>query len=301
MHKIAVTTASFGEFDSKPLEILRTNDFEVALNHYRRKLKGKEVVGLCKDAIGIIAGTEMWDAKIIKQLVKLKVISRCGSGLDNIDCNAAKKRRIKVFNTPDAPVVAVAELAIGLMINLLRKVNQMDTAVKNGKWHKLMGSLLSGKKVGIIGFGRIGRQVAELLRPFHCEIVYADPFVEDGLAGLERVSIEKLLKFSDIISIHAFGKEKIIGKKEFGLIKKGSWIINVSRPSAVDERMLYRYLKNGHISGAALDVFQNEPYNGPLKRLDNVILTPHIGSYAKEARIKMEMGAVKNLLIGLER
>jgi D-3-phosphoglycerate dehydrogenase len=298
---IAITTASFGEFDREPLKLLEAAGFKVILNPYKRKLMGEEVIELCKDATGIIAGTEMLDAKVMESLPKLKVISRCGSGIDNVDCNVAKKKGIKVFNTADAPTLAVADLAVGLTIILLRKVRKMDDAIRNGRWEKLMGNLLYDKKVGIIGFGRIGKKVAELLRPFNCEITYADPFVADGLLGLKRLSIENLLKWADIITIHVSGKDKIIGKKELGLMKKGSWIINISRGDSMDEDALYDHLKSGHILGAALDVFQNEPYNGSLRELDNVILTPHIGSYAKEARIKMEIEAVKNLLTGLER
>lgn len=299
MDKIVITTTSFGEFDKVPLRLLKTKRLEAVLNPYKRKLTKEEVVKLCKNAVGIIAGTEILDAKVIEKLPKLKVISRCGSGLDNVDCNAAKKNAIKVFNTSDAPVLAVAELTIGLIIVLLRKVNQMDIAVRKGKWEKLMGNLLCDKKVGIIGFGRIGRKVAELLRGFRCEIAYSDPFLKNGLLGLKRLSMEGILRWADIITIHASGKDKLIGKKELKLMRGGSWIINTSRGGVIDEPALCKYLKNGHISGAALDVFGDEPYNGQLRQLDNVLLTPHIGSYAKEARVKMEREAVDNLLKGL--
>lgn len=301
MDKIVITTTSFGEFNKEPVKLLETERVEAIFNPYKRKLTKEETVELCKDATGIIAGTEILDAEVIERLPKLKVISRCGSGLDNVDCDAAKKNGIKVFNTPDAPALAVAELTVGLIIGLMRKLNQMDAAIRKGKWEKLMGNLLCGKKVGIIGFGRIGKKVAELLKPFNCEIAYIDPLV-DGLGpGLKSLPMEELLKWSDIITIHISGKEKIIGKKELGLMKAGSFIINVTRGGAIDESALYKHLKNGHISGAALDVFQEEPYNGPLKELGNVLLTPHIGSYAEEPRVKMEIEAVKNLLAGLEK
>lgn len=301
MHKIAITTTSFGEFNKKPLRLLKIKGFTAMLNPYKRKLERKEIVNLCKDAIGIIAGTETLDAEIIEHLTKLRVISRCGSGLDNVDKDAAKKGGIKVFNTADAPTLAVAELTVGLIIGLLRKINQMDATVRIGKWEKLTGNLLSGKKVGIIGFGKIGKKFAELLKPFHCEIAYTDPVADDRLSGLKRLSKEDLLKWADIISIHICGKDNIIGKDEFALMKKESWIINTSRPDAIDEAVLYKYLKSGHILGAALDVFKDEPYNGPLRALDNVILTPHVGSYAQEARVKMEIEAVRNLLVGLRK
>lgn len=300
MRKIAITTTSFAEFDRQPIELLKANNFEAILNPYKRKLKGKEVIALCQDAVGLIAGTESLDAKVIGQLNTVKVISRCGSGMDNVDSAAAKKKGIKVFNTPDAPTLAVAELTLGLILGVLRKINQMDAALKRGKWDKLMGNLLYGKKVGIIGFGRIGKKVCELLKPFDCEMAYTDHFVDNEVSGIKRLSIEELLKWAEIITMHVSTSEKIIGPEEFKLMPPGSWIINASRGQVLDEDALYEHLKKGDIAGAALDVFGEEPYQGRLKDLDNVILTPHIGSYAKEARVNMEIEAVKNLCAGLD-
>jgi len=312
--KIAITTTSFGEYDERPLKILKRNGFEIILNPYGRKLKKDEAIELCRGARGIIAGTETLDADTLESLAKSvasqssdcvpssfpKVISRCGAGLDNVDIDTANRLGIKVFNTPDAPTLAVAELTVGLILDLLRKVSHMDRELRGGQWQKRMGSLLSGKRVGIKGFGRVGKKFAVLLEPFACEIAYADPFVEDGLLGLKRLSLEDLLGWADIVSIHVSVREKMIGEKELQLMKKGAWLVNTSRGGVVDEEALYRVLKASHLSGAALDVFEQEPYTGPLKELDNVILTPHIGSYAVESRVEMEMQAVKNLLEGLK-
>lgn len=300
MKKIIITTTSFGEYDREPIDILEKAGFEILLNPCGRKLKKDEVIDLCKDATGIIAGTETLDAYVIEKLTNLKVVSRCGSGLVNVDLDTTRRLGIRVYNTPDAPILAVAELTVGLILTLLRKVCWMDRNLRIGQWQKMMGNLLHKKKVGIKGFGRIGKKVAELLRPFGCEIAYADPFVDDGLFGLKRLLLEDLLSWADIITLHASVDETIIGEKEFRLMKKGAWLVNTSRGRVVDETILYEYLKNGYLSGAALDVFEEEPYTGLLKELDNIIITPHIGSYAKEARIKMEMEAVENLLNGLK-
>ena len=145
MSKIAITTTTYGKYDKGPLKFLEQGRFEVVLNPYGRKLKKHEIIEICKDAIGIISGTEFLDADIIGRLHNLQVISRCGSGLSNVDLDAAKRFGIKVFNTPDAPTLAVSELTIGLILNLLRKVSFMHGAIKNNKWEKLMGSLLSWK------------------------------------------------------------------------------------------------------------------------------------------------------------
>lgn len=298
--RVAITTTSFGEYDDAPLRILEEKEFDVVLNPHKRRMGKDEVVELCRDAIGIIAGTESLDAEVINRLINLRVISRCGRGLDNVDQNAAKERGIKVFNTPYAPTLAVAELTVGLILNILRKVNSMHIALAKGEWKKEMGSLLHGKKVGIIGFGSIGRKIAELLKPFGCEIVYADPFIEDGILGLKRVHIDELLGMCDIISVNVSGEEAVLNEDRLRGVKRGAWLINTSRGGAVNEAALYRALESGHLRGAAIDVFKDEPYKGPLVNLRNVILTPHIGSYAKEARVGMELESVHNLLKGLE-
>ncbi|MEW6614417.1 MAG: phosphoglycerate dehydrogenase [Thermodesulfobacteriota bacterium] len=298
--KILISTSSFAEYDRTPLDTLMEHELEFQLNPHKRTLSGEELTNLCQGCAGLIAGTERITADVLQKLSELKVISRCGVGVENVDITAADKLGIKVFNTPDAPTLAVAELTIGLMLNLLRKVCDMDRKLRNGHWQKKMGNLLFCKKIGIVGFGRVGKKVAEFLKPFGCEIAYADPFVEDGLMELKRLSLEELLVWADIVSIHVSGNEKLLGKREFKIMKKGAWLVNSSRGGIVDEDALHNALKAGDLSGAALDVFAKEPYNGSLKDLNSVILTPHIGSYAKEARIQMETQAVENLLKGLK-
>lgn len=297
---VAVTTSSFAEYDKAPLEILRKAGYKVVTNSYKRRLRAEEVLKLCKDAVGIIAGTESLDSSVLSKLPYLKAISRCGAGVENIDLNFTGKHKIKIYNTPDAPTQAVAELTVGLILNLLRKINQMDYGIKNGKWEKLMGNLLAGKKIGIIGFGRIGRRVAELLRAFNCEIAYHDPFVKNKLLSFKRIAKEKLLAWADIVTIHASTGEMVLGAKELKLMRKGAWLVNVSRGMAIKEGALCDALRRNLLRGAALDVFSQEPYNGKLTKLTNVVLTSHIGSYAKESRITMEEQAVENLLKGLK-
>ncbi|MFH1593910.1 MAG: phosphoglycerate dehydrogenase [Candidatus Omnitrophota bacterium] len=299
MSKITITTTSFARYDKGPLELLKANGFKVVLNPHKRKLKKKEILELCGDAEGIIAGTESLDAEVIGKLSELKVISRCGSGLDNVDRNAAKKKGIMIFNTPDAPTRAVSELTVGLILNALREIPAMHGSILDERWEKIMGHLLFGKKMGIVGFGRIGRNVAELLKPFGCQIAYTDNAVKGKINGTRYLPFKRLLAWADIISFHVSGKKKIFGADELRIVKKGAWLINTSRGEIIDEEALYRALRNGRLMGAALDVFRNEPYKGPLKKLKNVILTPHVGSYAIEARIEMERECVSNLLRGM--
>ncbi|MGB9499236.1 MAG: phosphoglycerate dehydrogenase [Dissulfuribacterales bacterium] len=303
--KIAITTTSFGKFDNQPLQCLNDEGYEVVLNPYGRKLSGHEAVELAKNAAGIIAGTESLDRSVLKNLPCLKIISRCGAGVDNIDLETASELNIKVLNTPFGPTLAVAELTVGLILDLLRKSTWMDREMRAGVWKKRMGNLLFGKKVGIIGLGRIGKMTAQLLMPFGCELGYYDS--ADDIQGLDnltmkRLTLNDLLHSSDIISVHVSGKyeKPLLGDQEFKTMKEGSWIVNVSRGGAIDEDLLYNAIKDGRLAGAAMDVFEKEPYNGPLKNLENIILTPHIGSYAKEARTEMERQAAINLIEGLK-
>ncbi len=300
---VFISTSTFAEFDSKPLDLLRGLGMEVRLNPYGRKLKGVELVDLAAGAAGLIAGTESLDRKILQELTSLKAVSRCGAGMDNLDLQAAKELGIRTYNTGDISTEAVAELTVGLILTLLRKITLMDQQMRNGLWKKRMGSLLAGKQVGIIGFGRVGSKVASFLKAMMANVYYTDILVREKGAGIfSRVELKELLKKSDIVSLHlSYSKEnyKLLGKDEFFLMKQGSFLINCSRGGIVDEDALYSALKKGKLAGAAIDVFEQEPYNGPLRELDNVVLTPHIGSYAREARIRMETQAAKNLIKGL--
>jgi len=296
--KVFISTSSFAKDEDRPLDMLKESGLEVSLNPYGRKLSEDEIEGVLHDVDYLIAGTEPLTQRVLESAKRLKVISRCGTGLDNVDIKAADKLGIKVYNTPYGPTLSVAELTIGLIFDMLRRISKMDRDVRSGVWEKYTGNLLIEKKVGIIGFGKIGQKVAELLMPFGCEIVCYDIRKEDKELKIKIASSDEILRTSDIISIHVSSKEQIIGREEFKKIKIGAWIINVSRGGVIDESELYKALKKGHLSGAALDVFEQEPYAGPLKELDNVILTPHIGSYAKEGRINMEIEAVKNVLNG---
>jgi len=163
---------------------------------------------------------------------------------------------------------------------------RMDKEMRAGIWKKRMGNLLKGKDVGIIGLGRIGKKTAKLLTPFGCVLSYYDMFLFQEFKDLKikKLELDELLQKSDIITIHVSGKydQPLLGTRELEMIKKGSWIVNVARGGVVDEKALFDALLDGRLAGAALDVFEEEPYDGPLKQLDNVILTPHIGSYARE-------------------
>jgi len=289
MEKIYVTMSSFCEFDNTPLELCKENNFNIEINSLNRKLTKDETIEYCKDSIGIIAGTELFTSEILNNLTKLKVISRCGVGKDSIDIKEADKLGIKVLITPNGPMLAVAELTLGLILNLLRNINVLSNNVKNNKWKRSIGNLLLNKKIGIIGYGRIGNHVDSILNSLGAITTSYDLYDS-------KEKFESILKNSDIITIHISGSDLVLGSNELKQMKKGSYLINTSRGGVIDEECLYELLKNKHILGAALDVFNKEPYDGKLKELDNVILTPHIGSYTIESRIDMEVQAMSNLI-----
>jgi len=303
--KVLITTSSFGKYDSAPLDILKEKGCEVMLNPYKRKLTKEETLSLYSDGVNaVIAGLEIIDEDVISKAAELKVISRCGTGMDNVDLDAADKAGIKVFNTPSGPTHAVAELTIGLIFSLLRSIPVSDKGIRAGVWKKPMGRLLRDKQVGIIGFGHIGRLTASLLRNLGAKVVYYDPYIKNTeMDGVSGKTLEQLLKESDIVTLHlSYSKEtdKLIGRDQLVLMKDTAYLVNTSRGGIVDEEALYDALKNGTIAGAAIDVFSNEPYEGPLKEIENVILTPHMGSYAVEARVGMEVESAENLLKGLK-
>lgn len=303
--KIAVTTSSFAQCDPYPLDLLEKNELSVVSNRQGGTLKQGEILELLKGCLGVIAGTESYTKEVLEQLKDLRVISRCGSGTDNIDLEICKILGIKVFNTTDGPTRAVAELVIGLIINLLRNIHIMDQEIRNGVWQKRMGRLFVDKEIGIVGLGRIGQEVAKLSSVLGAKVFYYDSLEtqEPDVSYVIKNELQDLLSHCDVISLHlplTPENRHFIGQKELSLMKESALLIHCSRGGIVDEEALYAALKNGRLLGAAIDVFDLEPYQGPLRELDNVILTPHIGSYAKEARLKMELAAVDNLIKGLK-
>tara|TARA_B100000945_G_scaffold231831_1_gene188219 strand:- start:1801 stop:2730 length:930 start_codon:yes stop_codon:yes gene_type:complete len=301
--KILISPSSFGKCGIEPLQILEKTNYELIHNPYGRKLTEKEVVELGgKELVGIVAGVESLNQKVLDQLPNLKCISRVGVGLDSVDLKYAENIGVKVLNTPDGPTRAVAELTIGLAMNLLRCITIADSNLKQKKWKKEIGNLILNKKVGIFGLGRIGKATAKLFQNLGASIQGYDLYPDHEYLknnDINLVSIEELFESSDIISVHVPGSknnEPIINMGELNLMKETAYLINVSRGGVVEERALYRLLENKKIAGAALDVFLEEPYDGDFLKLNNVILTPHLGSYALEGKLKMEIDAVNNLI-----
>ncbi|MCS7097088.1 MAG: D-2-hydroxyacid dehydrogenase [Candidatus Methanomethylicia archaeon] len=264
-------------------------DFEISYDGLLKKIP--EYDGL------IVRSRTKVDKRIIENGVKLKFIGRAGVGLDNIDVEAAKKRDIIVLNTPEAPSASVAELVFGMLLSLIRKISMCDKLMKNGEWPKkhALGFELKGKTIGIIGLGKIGKEVAKRAKAFEMKILYYDVIRHDPATerelNVQFVDLDELLRISDIITIHVpltHETHHLINEDKLKIMKRGAILVNTSRGAIVDGKALLKHLKNGHIYGACLDVFENEPPKEPWEKelisLDNVIATPHIGSMTMEAQ-----------------
>lgn len=285
--------STFAEADAAPLARLREAGYQAIPNPHGRKLTKTELLGLLKDdVVGLIAGLEPLDREVLSKS-KLKAVSRCGSGTSNVDLKAASELGIAVRWTPEAPVDSVAELTVGALLSLLRQLPRMDADVHAGRWSKRLGSELKGKTVAVVGFGRIGRRVAELLAPFGVKLLAVDPAIKNS------PTLEEALRAADAVTLHCAGEERLLGERELGWMKPGAVLLNAARGGLIDEDALSDALENGRLAGAWLDVFSEEPYAGGLTRLQNILLTPHAGSYTRECRARMELESVENLLSAL--
>lgn len=299
--KVAVTTSTFAKESAEPLELLRAAGFEVQLNPHGRKLTRDETLAMLGGVDGVVAGTEALDRPVLEKLPGLKIIARVGTGTENVDLQCAAERGIHVCNTPDGPTWAVAELALAGLLALLRRVPQADAAIRRGQWAKPMGRLLHGRTVGVIGLGRIGKAWVRLLQPFEVTLLAVDPQEDPAFArevGLKYGTLAEVLPRCDIISMHLSGTPRapMIGRAELARMKRGAWLMNLARGGWVDETALAEALASGQVGGAYLDVFEQEPYAGVLLEAPNVVLTPHIGSYAVECRIQMELDASRQVI-----
>ncbi len=242
----------------------------------------------------IVRGRTKVTPAVFEAAKNLKVVGRAGVGVDNIDLNAARQHGVKVVNSPFATTVAVAELAMALLLSLVREIPRGDAGMKNGKWLKkeMEGTELCQKKLGIIGFGRIGQAVAKRAQAFDMSVVVVcDPYVDCEVvesAGCQAVSLNELLASADIITLHVplnSDTRGLIGKDQFALMKDGVRLINTSRGGVIDEAALLEALETGKVAGAALDVFSTEPPGQTaLVSHPRVIGSPHIGAQTVEAQ-----------------
>jgi D-3-phosphoglycerate dehydrogenase len=298
--RVAISPSSFAAEDDTPIKMLEEAGYEVVPNPFGRRLKEDEIIEHLKGIDGLIAGLEPLNRNVLSSTTQLKALARVGIGVTNVDFEAAEEFGIKVSNTPDGPVQAVAELTMSALLALLRNLVSASDALHNGEWKKEIGSGLTGKKVLLVGYGRIGRKVSELLSAFGADIQIYDPYIKEADALNVVTELSEGLKQAEVISLHASGTDCILDAKAFTAIQPGTVLLNPARGELVDEQALCKALDDGTIGSGWFDAFIEEPYTGPLTQYPQMLLTPHTGTYTLQCRLGMETAAVNNLLRDLE-
>ena len=302
---VAVTSRSFStnQFLVKKLKESYPN---VSLNLTGKTLKKNELVKFLANADKAIVGIEIIDKDILDQLPKLKLISKYGVGLNNLDLDECKKRNIQIKFQPGSNKQSVAEFTLLLMLNSLRQVHNNKTEIIEGNWTQAKGQELKGKKIGIIGFGNIGSCLVSLLKPFGNKILFFDERKFSSAEidkfddkNLKQASISEVLSTSDIVSIHiplSSGTKNMINKDAFKQMKESIILINTSRGGIVDEVELYKFLKNNNLAFASFDVFEHEPaFKSPLLKLDNFFASSHRASLTEQGIQSMGIAAINGL------
>jgi D-3-phosphoglycerate dehydrogenase len=302
--KVVVTARSFLGTAGRHHELLEQAGCEVVPNPLDRPLKANELKELIADADGAILGLDECPAEVIQAAPKLRVISRYGVGIDKVDLKAATKAGVVVTVTPGTNHIAVAELTIGLLLALARRIPQHNSTAKQSSWKRITGIELADKNLGIVGLGKISREVIKRAYCFGMHMLVHTSYPDEQLCsqyGVRYGDLDWLLAESDFLSLHcALTSQQIrmISEPELRAMKPGSYLVNTARGELVDEEALAKALKEGWIAGAASDVLIKEPPDpsNPLLRLENFILIPHAGAATKESVLRMGILSVENAL-----
>ncbi|MCX7708777.1 MAG: phosphoglycerate dehydrogenase [Clostridia bacterium] len=305
--KVLITPKSFGTYKAKAYPLLQEQGYEIIENTLGRTMSEQDILDVAAaDVVGIIVGVDPLPASVLEKCKDLKAVSKYGVGMDNIDLEKAKDLGIKVKNAVGTNNISVAEQAIALMFSISRNIPSIAAGVKKGGWDRVIGMEVTGKKLGLLGGGQIGKEVAKRARGLMMEVTIYDPYFNDDSFlkeyGINRCfDFNELLGNSDILSLHVPVTPEtkgIMSKDAFARMKPSALLINTSRGELVDEDALYEALINKKIAGAAQDVFSCEPpsKDEKLLQVDNFILTPHIGAFTREAVENMVMVSTKNLL-----
>lgn len=301
--RVLVTATSFGKVSDRAKRMLEEAGCELVYNPYGRPFTEAELMEAVRGIDGIIAGVDPFSEAVLARADRLRVIARRGVGIDGIDLAAATARGIAVTNTPGANSTAVADLVLAVMLAISRSLVPAVTALQEGRWFRPLGREMGGRTLGLLGLGRIGREVARRARGFGMRILAHDPNWPEKEAaelGVERASQAEVLAQADYVSLHlplTPETEGLIGEAELRSMRPTAYLINTARGELVREEALVRALQEGWIAGAAIDVFRREPpFGSPLLNLPNVLPTPHLASQTEEAVEAMDMGAAENLL-----
>lgn len=303
--KILIGSRSFGKFTDEGIKLLKKNGCQIVENLFPHALKESDLLNLVSDIDGIITGMDQLTEKVMNSSSTLKVISKHGVGVDNIDIEAASKREIFVTNIPtiEEESNAVADFTFALLLATARNICKSNDSIKKGGWVKLIGSEVYGKTLGVIGGGVIGKAVIERAMGFDMDVLVYDLYETEEIVkkyNARYVELEYLLKNADFVTIHVPLNDKtknLIKRKELEMMKSCSYLINTARGGIVSEEDLYEVLKEKRIAGAALDVFLEEPpKSSPLLELDNLITTPHAAAYTTSCMSALDMVSAQNVI-----
>lgn len=300
--RVLVTTCPFGEIDRDPIQLLEAEKIPFTPNPFKRRLREEELAEIIEPYEALIAGTEPITEAVLNRATNLRLIARVGIGLDSVALRAAQFRKIAVTYTPAAPSPAVAELAVGQMLALLRQTAIADREIRQGAWKRRIGRRLGLMTVGVIGVGRIGRRVIQHLKGWSPQILAHD-LHEDanfaGTTGCTWTDANTIYRMADIITLHVPLTRQtrgMIGEKQLAMMKPDAMLINTARGEIIDEAALARTLRERPLFSAAMDVFEEEPYRGELAGLENCLLSSHMGSATRDCRLRMELEAAQEVV-----
>ena len=300
--RVLITARTFGRVATRPAEWLEEQGYDLVFSDLPKPVAEADLAGAIAGFDGLICGNDRVTARVFEAADRLRVVSRQGTGVDNIDLAAAEAHGVVVTNTPGTNTDTVAELAVGLMFALARRIVPAHVSTSAGGWERFIGTEVQGKTVGIVGLGKIGKAVARRAAALGAQVIAFDPARDEEFAaryGVEYVELDDLLRRADFVTLHLplnAETQSIISRERLALMRPGSFLINAARGGLVDEAALAEALGEGRLAGAALDCFDSEPPAGsPLLGLDNCITLPHIGAYTKESLERMGMMVAENL------
>lgn len=295
--KVLVTSRSFGKVGDEAVNLLNDAKIDIdytTANHFDEKIE---------DYDALIMGAHQFKESVMEKCKNLKIICKHGAELDNIPLDKAKSLGITVTNVPGVNSNRVADLTFGLLLSVARQITYTNQMVHEGRWQTAIGTDVFGKTLGLIGFGSIAKNVARRAKGFQMKVIVYDPYVSEVASEFEHVSmcsLDEVIKNSDFLSLHASLNDdtrNMLCKNNLSKMKKGSYIINTAKGEIIDEYALYEMLNSKHLAGAAVDVCNTEPISNsnPLLTLDNMIITPHIGVYSKEAISEVSLICAQNV------
>ncbi|MGH9243753.1 MAG: phosphoglycerate dehydrogenase [Acidimicrobiales bacterium] len=294
---VAVTPRSFRAVEGQHLRRLADEGIEVRFPEVERPLDEGEMVELVRGCWGLIVGVDPVTPRVL-DTGPLRTVVKYGSGTDNIDLAAAARRGVRVVATPGANARSVAELTIGLVLALARHVVAHDRSVRRGSWERRTGIELAGRRLGIVGYGAVGREVGAIARALGMTVIVHDPYVEETDVAL--VDLDKLLEQADVVSLHVPLTEEtrhLIGPRQLARMRRGALLLNTCRGAVVDEDALAAALRDGQLGGAAVDTFEHEPPgDSPLLEIDTFVASPHVGAATVDAVRRTGLAAVRELL-----